>query len=99
MIAYPSMESVRAHSSSRRCSRLKYQRVLRGWSLKDVAREVYALCVQSGCPEVGVNQQTVSRWECGTQIPRPIYRKHLCLLYGLDAAQLGLIAPLEEVQA
>ena len=62
MIAYPSLESVRAHSSSRRCSRLKYQRLLRGWSLKDVAREVY-------------------------------------VLYGLDAAQLGLIPLLEEVQA
>ena len=95
MIAYVSPTPLRVHSSSRRCSRLKYQRLLRGWSLKDVAREVYVLCARNGHSGVGVNQQTVSRWECGTQVPSPIYRKHLCLLYCLDAAELGLISPLE----
>lgn len=84
-----------ASSSLHRCSPLKYQRLLRGWSQQDVANELYQLCAAHGYPGVGISVNTVSRWECGIQKPTPIYRKHLCLLYGLTADKLGFIEPYE----
>ena len=70
---------------------LRYQRDLRGWSQQDVAEELYRLCVQTGKAEVAVCADTVGRWERGVTKPAPVYRKHLCLLYGLTADRLGLM--------
>ena len=80
------------------CSPLKYQRLLRGWSQQDVVEAIYQQCVESGHPDVGINTDQVGRWENGKCKPSPIYRKQLCALYGLTAAQLGLLNGLE-VQA
>jgi transcriptional regulator with XRE-family HTH domain len=77
------------------CTPLRYQRLLRGWSQQDVADHLYARCVAEGNPDVGIHAKLVGRWERGENIPRPIYRKHLCQLYGLTAAQLGLLKGLE----
>jgi hypothetical protein len=77
------------------CSPLKYQRLLRGWSQKDVAEALYQKCAENGYPEVGVNEAMVNRWENGHCKPIPLYRKHLCMLYGLTADQLGLLPGLE----
>lgn len=76
-------------------SPLKYQRLLRGWSQQDVVDEIYQRCVKSGCPSVGISIDHIRRWENGISKPRPIYRKHLCLLYGMNAAQLGFIEGVE----
>ncbi len=75
-------------------SLLKYQRLLRGWSQQDVADALREYCVASGHPGVGINANQVSSWERGRHIPSPLYRKHLCTLFGLTAAQLGFITPL-----
>lgn len=72
-------------------SPLKYQRLLRGWTLQDVADELYRRCCAEGKPDVGVMADTVGRWERGNARPSPKYRKHLCELYGMNAAQLGLL--------
>jgi transcriptional regulator with XRE-family HTH domain len=79
-------------------SPLKYQRLLRGWSQQDVVNELYKLCAASGRPDIGLSAYQVSRWENGLRKPGPLYRKHLCQLYGLNAAQLGFIET-QEVQA
>ncbi len=80
------------------CSPLKYQRLLRGWSQQDVVDAIYLLCVESGRPDVGINTDQLGRWENGKCRPSPVYRKHLCTLYGLTADQLGFLKGLE-VQA
>jgi transcriptional regulator with XRE-family HTH domain len=72
--------------------------LLRGWSQQDVADELYKRCVAEGHAAVGIAAKLIGRWERGETKPRPIYRKHLCMLYGLTAAQLGFLDEIE-VQA
>ncbi|GER88888.1 hypothetical protein KDW_30500 [Dictyobacter vulcani] len=79
-------------------SPLKYQRLLRGWSQQDVVDALYQCCVEEGKASVGINVDQVSRWENGHCKPSPMYRKHLCYLYGVTADKLGLISS-QEVQA
>jgi hypothetical protein len=62
-----------------------------------VVDELYKLCAASGRPDIGLNAYQVSRWEHELRKPSPLYRKHLCQLYGKNAAQLGFIAA-QEVQ-
>jgi transcriptional regulator with XRE-family HTH domain len=95
MIPYGSTHAP-ANGPSRPCSSpLKYQRLLRGWSQQDVVEELYNLCATNGRPDVGLTVDTIGRWENGHHKPSPIYRKHLCLLYGLTADKLGLIDAME----
>ncbi|GHO94813.1 hypothetical protein KSF_048610 [Reticulibacter mediterranei] len=77
------------------CSPLRYQRLLRGWSQQDVADELYKRCAEEGKADVAICAKLVGRWERGESKPRPIYRKHLCTLYGLTAEQLGWLTGLE----
>jgi hypothetical protein len=96
MITHPPVAALGKRSADH-CTPLKYQRLLRGWSLQDVADELYKRCAADGHPEVGVSLQHIYRWEAGYCKPRPIYRKHLCQLYDLTAEQLGLIILQKEV--
>ena len=76
------------------CSPLKYQRLLRGWSQRELADTLQEMCAYRGEP-AGICIDMISRWENGHRKPSPLYRKHLCTLYGLSAAQLGLLEGLE----
>lgn len=58
---------------------LKAERELRGWSQKYVA------------DQIGADHYYLSRWEHGTAAPSPYYRRKLCLLFGKDARELGLL--------
>jgi len=60
---------------------LRYQRLMRGWSLRRVA--------DGKAP--GVNSDMVGEWERGVKLPSPYYREKLCLLYGVTAEQLDLV--------
>jgi hypothetical protein len=95
MIAHTLSASEGSDPSRTRYSPLKYQRLLRGWSQQDVVDAIYERCVASGCPDVGIGVEHIRRWENGISKPRPIYRKHLCQLYGMNAAQLGFIEEME----
>src|SRR5436190_1149210 len=64
--------------------RLKRERELRGWSQAKVASEV------------GTDPATVSRWERGLSFPYPYFREKLCLLFGKNAEELGLVRDGEE---
>ena len=97
MIAQSATIANTQQQSSTRHTPLKYQRLLRGWSQRDVVNALHARCVAEGVA-VGLNTRTVAYWENGRHLPSPIYRKHLCALYGLDAVQLGFI-PAQEVQS
>jgi tetratricopeptide (TPR) repeat protein/transcriptional regulator with XRE-family HTH domain len=63
---------------------LKQERELRGWSLQKVA------------DTLGITSRTVSRWEHGTALPYPHYREQLCILFGKNAQELGLLSPENE---
>ena len=91
MITQTQTKAQTQQAGSGPCSPLKYQRLLRGWSQQDVADELYKLCIASGRLNVGLNADRVGEWENGQHKPSPKYRKHLCQLYGLNAAQLGFI--------
>ncbi len=86
---------IEALSAPLSCSPLKYQRLLRGWSQQDVADALYQRCAAEGHREVGIRAKLVGRWERGESKPSPLYRKHWCTLYGLTAAQLGLLDGME----
>lgn len=43
--------------------------------------------------ESGLSANTVRRWETGERWPDPRYRKHLVVIFGLRAADLGLLTP------
>jgi len=59
--------------------RLKYERERRGWSQAKVAEQI------------GTDAGNVSRWERGYSSPSPYYREKLCLLFGKEAYDLGLL--------
>ena len=59
--------------------RLKAERELRGWSQKYVA------------DQLGADHYYLSRWERGTSAPSPYYRQKLCVLFGKNAKELGLL--------
>ena len=59
--------------------KIRYQRELRGWSQQRLAELL------------GTNMDRVSRWECGESSPSPFYREKLCVLFGKDAEELGLL--------
>jgi transcriptional regulator with XRE-family HTH domain len=61
--------------------RLKQARELRGWSQAKVAEQI------------GTDATTVSRWERGIFFPTPYFREKLCVLFGKNAEELGLMEP------
>ncbi|HEX6556004.1 MAG TPA: tetratricopeptide repeat protein [Ktedonobacteraceae bacterium] len=63
---------------------LRAERELRGWSQAKVAEAV------------GSTPRNVSRWEQGQTLPHPYYREQLCLLFGKNARELGLLGEADE---
>jgi transcriptional regulator with XRE-family HTH domain len=59
--------------------RLKQARELRGWSQAKIAELI------------GTDATTVSRWERGLFFPTPYFREKLCVLFGKNAEELGLL--------
>ena len=66
---------------------LKRERELRGWSQARVAEEI------------GTTALNVGRWERGASMPYPHFREKLCLLFGKDARELGLLDAEGEVES
>src|SRR5690242_18004261 len=58
-------------------SRLRQERLLRGWSQQELA------------DQLGTTMVTVSRWERGTQSPGPLMRLKLCTLFEKTERELG----------
>src|SRR5579883_1790784 len=59
---------------------LRYQRRIRGWSLRRVADGIAALCIERTGKRPGVNADMVGEWERGVKKPSPFYQEMLCLL-------------------
>lgn len=63
---------------------LKRARELKGWSQAKVAGEL------------GTDATTVSRWERGLFAPTPYFRERLCVLFGKNTAELGLLETVDQ---
>jgi transcriptional regulator with XRE-family HTH domain len=79
-------------------SLLRQQRVLRGWSQKELARRLNAMVDQEeeitddcGTRLGGVTGDMVRKWERGFHLPSPFYRHRFCQLFHLSATELGFI--------
>jgi transcriptional regulator with XRE-family HTH domain/DNA polymerase III delta prime subunit len=59
---------------------LRQKRELRGWSRGYIAEQV------------GVDVATVGRWERGERLPHPHHRQKLCMLFEMNAQDLGLLS-------
>lgn len=70
---------------------LRYQRLLRGWSLHRVADELSELSLKLHGRGCGANGDMVGEWERGVKRPSPFYQELLCLLYDATADQLGFV--------
>jgi transcriptional regulator with XRE-family HTH domain len=70
--------------------RLREFREARGWTQQDVADQIARLAWVRRRERVGVNPDMVAKWERGEKRPSPRYRDLLCLLFGTDAADLGI---------
>lgn len=71
-------------------TRLRYQRLLRGWSLRHVVDQLCQLCAEEeDIP--GITADMVSKWERGERKPSRFYQTKLCLLYNTSADQLGFL--------
>lgn len=72
---------------------LRYQRRIRGWSLRRVADGIATLCIERTGKRPGVNADMVGEWERGVKKPSPFYQEMLCLLYGCTADKLLFDTP------
>ena len=70
---------------------LTWERLQRGWSLDELARQLKASMLEHGDGECGLTAHTVRRWESGEKRPGPMFRKHLVLVFGMPADRLGLL--------
>lgn len=71
--------------------RLTWQRLQRGWSREELVKQLAGSMRAHGDGESGLTAHTVRRWESGQRWPEPRFRKHLVLLFGMPASELGLL--------
>lgn len=74
---------------------LAWERLQRGWSYEELARQVIKEMDQCGEPNTGLTANTVRRWETGERWPDPRYRRHLVAVFRKPASELGLLTPEE----
>jgi transcriptional regulator with XRE-family HTH domain len=72
---------------------LTWERLQRGWSLDELAKQLKASMLEHGDGESGLTAHTIRRWESGEKRPGPMFRKHLVLVFGMSADRLGLLTP------
>ena len=71
--------------------RLTWERLQRGWSHDEVVRQIQRSMELHGDAESGLIPSTVRRWETGARWPEARFRKHLVLIFGKKASDLGLL--------
>src|SRR5215831_15743861 len=72
-------------------AKLRAARLVRGWTLEDVAVGLQQLSVELGEPEPGADFSIVWKWENGTRAPGRYYQARLCLLFDMMPAELRFI--------
>ncbi len=79
----------RKHPSN---DRLRWARLQRGWGLGELARQIKRSMAAEGEPGTGLTAETVRRWEIGDRVPAVEFRKHLVMVLGHTADELGLLS-------
>lgn len=79
----------RKHPSN---DRLRWARLQRGWGLEELARQIKRSMAAEGERGTGLTAETVRRWEIGVRTPAVEFRKHLVLVLGCTADELGLLS-------
>lgn len=87
----PAVETTKHKTHRHPNGTLRRQRMLRGWTLDDVAERLHRVAAASGGPEPGVDAHMIGRWERGVRRPTPRYVAMLCELFQRDADELGLV--------
>jgi transcriptional regulator with XRE-family HTH domain len=72
---------------------LAWERLQRGWSYEELAHRVRAEMADCGEGDTGLTANTVRRWETGDRWPEPRFRKHLVVIFGKPASELGFLTP------
>jgi transcriptional regulator with XRE-family HTH domain len=69
---------------------LRYQRLLRGWSQKELSHAIDLICCEKGEPS-GICPKTISRWENDRYQPSLYYQMCLCKIFGMTTEELGCL--------
>lgn len=77
---------------------LKAARLERGWGQNELAKQLLASMAAVGDPTTAVTDDQIYNWETGRTRPQDIHRKHLVLVFGIRASELGLLTP-EELES
>lgn len=72
-----------------------WERLQKGWSREELVRQIALSMKAHGEAYTGLTADTARRWESGERWPEARFRKHLVLLFGLPASDLGLLTPEE----
>jgi transcriptional regulator with XRE-family HTH domain len=74
-----------------------YRRCEHGWSQKELAEQLAASIRRVDGTETGIDELVgyIGRWENGRGWPAVNFQKHLVLVFGVSAAELGLLKPEE----
>lgn len=77
-------------------TRLTWERLQRGWSRDELVEQIKRSMREAGEPEPGLTDEVVRRWESGDRRTEARYQKHLVLIFGKSAGELGLLSPEEQ---
>ncbi|WP_133116440.1 XRE family transcriptional regulator [Amycolatopsis antarctica] len=72
-------------------TKLAWQRLQHGWSRQELVNQIKRSMDLAGDGGCGLTADTARRWEAGERWPEPQFRKHLVLVLGKPAAELGLL--------
>lgn len=72
---------------------MTWERLERGWSHDELCEQLKSSMRDADETDTGLTGNTVRRWETGQRWPDPRFRKHLVVLLGKQASQLGLLTP------
>ncbi|TKG58466.1 MULTISPECIES: helix-turn-helix domain-containing protein [Pseudonocardiaceae] len=81
-------------SSTRRYppnTKLAWERLQHGWSRQELVNQIKRSMELAGDGGCGLTADTARRWESGERWPEPQFRKHLVLVLGKPATELGLL--------
>ncbi|MGL5826020.1 MAG: helix-turn-helix domain-containing protein, partial [Nocardioides sp.] len=70
---------------------LAWERLQLGWSYEALADRIRVEMVRCEEGDTGLTANTVRRWETGERWPDPRFRKHLVVILGRPASELGLL--------
>lgn len=71
---------------------LTWARLQRGWSREELVEQIRRSMAAENEQDTGLTVETVRRWETGDRKPELRYKKHLVLVFGKPAGELGLLS-------